>query len=253
MKSRLIIVVVALVLGGVAAVGAYAYLGAVQRAAETGSVMTDVVVAKQAIPRGVAASDLISGGYVQTVRMPLKYVSAGAISSVASVSDRVLAVPVDQGEVLTSARFQYPSEAGLAFAVPKDFVAVAIPVDEARGVGDLVKPGDRVAVLGTVQMKSGGPDETRIMVAGAKVLAVGQSTSAAANPSQTQQSGLFAAAQSGSSASSPTKTITVAVSAADAEKIVLAVEAGTVWLALLPGDQSSVVPGPGQTEATVLR
>jgi pilus assembly protein CpaB len=215
--------------------------------------MVEVLVAKQDIPRGMSANDLVSGGYAEAAQMPLRYVSAGAISSVKSVADRILIVPVDKGEVLTTARFQYSADAGLAYAVPKGFIAVAIPVDEARGVAGLVKPGDRVAVLGTITGKGGDVDHTRIMVQGARVLAVGQSTDAQSSTTQAQgSSGLGASAQS-SSQSGTTKTVTVAVSAGDAEKIVLAVEAGSVWLALLPGNASSVAPGPGQTESTVLK
>jgi len=251
MRSKLIIVVLAIALGGVAAFAAYSYLGGVQRAAEAGSTMTDVLVATQDIPRGTSANELMSSGAVQLVKMPLRYIASGAISSVTSVADRILAVDVSKGEVLTTARFQYPSEAGLAFNVPKGFVAVTIPVDDSRGVAGLVKPGDRVALVVTIATKSGQGDQTRIAIPGARVLAVGRSTGAEPTQQASASGGGIVSSQSNQPQSA--STVTLGLSSTDAERVVFAVESGRVWLALLPTTESSATPGPGVTAATVLR
>jgi pilus assembly protein CpaB len=249
MKGKLLIVVVALVLGGAAAFASYSYLSGVQRQAEAGSALTEVFVAVKDIPRGVAAEDLVPQGLVEAVSIPLRYVAEGAISSARSVAEKVLAVPVSKGEMLTAARFQYPNEAGLAFTVPKGFVAVTIPVDESRGMTGLLKPGDRVALLATIPTGGSQDNRTRIMLPGVRVLAVGSSTDAAPG-AQASGSG-SGIEQSGEAA--PARTVTVAVSAADAEKLVFAVEVGRVWMALLPSTASSAEPGPGQSASTVLR
>jgi pilus assembly protein CpaB len=201
------------------------------------------------------ASDLISQGLVQQVQMPRRYVSDGAVSSVDSISDRVLSGPVSKGEILTAGRFQSASEAGLSFSVPKGFVAVTIPVDDARGVAGLISPGDHVAVLATVSKKSITDQETRVIIPGVQVLAVGQNTGGQAPVVQSGQSGgvLGASQSSGGSAAGATSIVTVAVSPADAEKVVFAIESGSIWLVLLPGDSSAVKPGAGQTAVTVLR
>jgi pilus assembly protein CpaB len=242
MKGKILIVVAALVLGAVAAVASYSYLADVQKQTQAGSAMTEVYRATADIPRGVAAEDLVSQGMVERVSMPLRYVPEGAISSVRSVADQVLAVPVSKGEMLTTARFQYPNEAGLAFTVPKDFVAVTIPVDQARGMIGLLRPGDRVALLATVPTANGGT-QTRIMLPGVRVLAIGISTDVADT-----QSG-----EAGANDAKAPNSVTVAVSPADSERIVFALEAGRVWMALLPSTASSAPPGPGQTAATVLK
>ena len=114
MRSKLVLTVVAIALGGIAAFAAFSYLNALQRQAEAGSVMTEVLVAKQDIPRGADANTLLSLGLVEPTKIPLRYLPGGAVSSLRALTDMVLAVPLTRGEVLTSARFQYPSEAGLA-------------------------------------------------------------------------------------------------------------------------------------------
>lgn len=250
MKSKVLIAIVAVALGGVAAFAAFVYLSGVQRAAQAGSTMTDVLVAAQDIPRGTLANDLLSSGMAQVTKMPLRYIPSGAISSVTGVTDRVLAVPVTKGEVLTTARFQYPSEAGLSYNVPAGFVAVTVPVDDARGIAELVKPGDRVAVLITVANRTGGGDVTGYAVKGARVLAVGRSTGTEAQGTVQGSSG--GALGGSSSSSSGSKTITLAVSGDDAQKVVFAAEAGRLWLALLPTTESQVATVAPQSASTVL-
>lgn len=252
MRSKVLIAAVAIMLGGIAAFTAFAYLNGIQRAAEAGSRMTDVLVAAQDIPRGTSASDLLASGAAVVKKMPLRYVPEGAMSSLTGVTDRVLAVPVTSGEVLTSARFQYPSEAGLAFNVPPGLVAVTVPVDDARGVAGLVKPGDRVAVLITVASRDGKGDQTGYAVPGTKVLAVGRSTGAEAEGPRSTSGGGGALSGDGDK-TEVSNTITLAVSANDAEKVVFAAEAGRLWLALLPTTESAAASATVQSAATVLR
>lgn len=255
MRGKVLIVIAALALGGIAAFMTYSYLGSLERQVTAGSDLVGAYVAKQDIARGALASDLLSKGLVEQVRMPKRYVADGAVASLDSISGRVLASPVSKGEILTTGRFQSPSETGLAFTVPDGFVAVTIPVDDARGVAGLVSPGDHVAILATVAKKSVTDQETRIIVPGVQVLAVGQNTDAQGQATQpSQASGPLAAGQgSGGSQSGPTTIVTVAISVADAEKVVFAIESGSIWLALLPGTSERVTPGVGQTALTVLR
>jgi pilus assembly protein CpaB len=251
MKGKLLIVVAALVLGGIAAFSAYGFLGALQQEASAGNQPVKVYVATGDIARGASASDLIAKGLVQQVEMPKRYVPDGAAMSPDSVANRVLSGPVSKGEILTTGRFQYASEAGLAFSVPKGLVALTVPVDEARGVAGLISPGDHVAVLATVQKTSARDQETRIVVPGVQVLAVGQNTEAQGSiPAQAAQSGVLSSAQGSGGA---TTMVTLAVSPADSEKVVFAVESGSIWLILLPGTSQTVKPGGGQTVTSVLR
>lgn len=259
MRSKLLIIAAALVLGGIAAFASFQYLNAVRTEAEAGSRMTEVLVAKSEIARGMSADDMLAGGLIQRVQMPQRYVPEGAISSTRSVADRILAVALSQGEILTANRFQYPSEAGLAFNVPKDYIAVTVPVDEARSVAGLVKAGDRVVVLATVEIKGGagaqGGEETRIMIPGARVLAVGRNTGVSSGASANGQasSGGIVGGNGGQGQNQAVGSVTVALSPLDAEKVIYAVEAGRIWLALLPATASEATPGPGQSAQTVLK
>lgn len=249
MRSKLVLVVVAIALGGIAAFAAFSYLSGVQRQAEAGSVMTDVLVAVRDIPRGTDANTLLSSGLVETTKVPRRYVPSGAVSSLRSLTDMVLAVPVTKGEVITTARFQFPSEAGLAFGVPTGFVAVTVPLDDARGIAGLVKAGDRVAVLATISSKTADNARTKIVIPGARVLAVGRSTGAEPDAGKGATGGGTALSTGSDNAAD---TVTLAVSPLDAEKLVFMAETGGVWLALLPTTESEAPAGAGQSAGTVL-
>jgi pilus assembly protein CpaB len=253
MKGKLLIVVAALVLGGIAAFAAYGFLGSLQNEAAAGSQPVKVYVATEDIARGATASDLVAKGLVRQVEIPKRYVPDGAAISPESVANRVLSGPVSKGEILTTGRFQYASEAGLAFSVPAGLVALTVPVDDARGVAGLVSPGDHVAVLGTIDRSRNRGQESRIIVPGVRVLAVGQSTDAqGSGSSQPAQSGGLSSG--GSAVSGATRIgVTLAVSPSESEKIVFAVESGSIWLVLLPGSTETVRPGGGQDAVTVLR
>jgi pilus assembly protein CpaB len=257
-------VFVAVVLGAAAAVATYGYLGAVRREAQAGNQMTQVLVATQDIPQGMSCEEMISSGAAEQVRMPRRYIAEGAISSFSAVADRVLASPLSKGEMLTTQRFQLPSSAGLAFTVPKDFVAVTVPVNESRGLAGLLKPGDRVALVATIETTDEKTKEktemTRIAIPGARVLAVGSSTERApaasqGQPNQGNKSVAFAADKpSGQTGQTQVlRSVTLALSPTDAEKVVFATEVGKIWLALLPATGSSALPGLGQTASTVLQ
>lgn len=254
MRGKVLIVVAALLLGGIAAYLTFGYLGGLQRQATAGSELVTVYRAREDIERGALASGLIANGLVEIVDMPKRYVPEGAISSADGLADRVLSGSLSKGEILTAGRFQYASDAGLAFSVPEGLVAVTIPVDDARGVAGLISPGDHVAVLATLEDNTNQISYTRVIVGGVQVLAVGQNTgSSGPTPSGVQSGGVVGAAESGSAASSSVTIVTVAASAADAERIVYGVEVGSIWLALLPDKDEAVERGPGQHELSVFK
>ena len=253
MKGKLLIVVAALVLGGIAAFAAYGFLGSLQRETTAGTQPVTVYVATEDIARGASASDLVAKGLVHQVEMPRRYVPDGAAISADSLADRVLSASVSKGEILTTGRFQYANEAGLAFSVPAGLVALTVPVDDARGVAGLISPGDHVAVLGTIDRSRNRGQESRIIVPGVQVLAVGQNTDAQGS-SSTQPGQDSVLSSGGSVASGAARPIvTLAVSPSESEKVVFAAESGSIWLVLLPGSTDTVRSGGGQDASTVLR
>lgn len=250
MRSRLIILIVALLLGGVAALTTNWYLNRATERLEAGTEPVEVLVASETIPRGALADDLLDDGLIVTREVPRRYVSADAVSSPKAIRGQVLAAPLSAGELVTTARFQAPLEAGLAYSVPDGLVAVTIPSDAVRGVAGLLQPGDFVMVTATFEPGPNGVEAlTRVLLPKARVLAVGTDVGAPAAEEPTNDRSLTANTSSGpeEQAAQAAPTVTLALAPLDVEKIVFAEEQGSVWLALLPATETELPATAGRT------
>jgi len=252
MRSKLIIIILALVLAGVSAALAMRYVSSARTEVASSSEPVEILVAQEDVPRGMAAEELVAKTMVALEKVPQRFVAAGAMSSARALEGQVLNTPLSKGEQLTTARFSVPSAAGLAYSIPKEYVAIAIPVDEVKGISGLVKPGDHIAVFATFAPGPAGEENiTKILLPDAKVLAVGGTLSSeAAAPTEQKSGGLAAASRSDAPAAN---TMTLSVTAADAEKLVFAEETGKVWVTLLPATGETAPAAPGQTIRTVFK
>ncbi len=254
MRTRLLIVALALVLAGVAASLAMRYVSSARTEVASGSKPVEILVAQEDIPRGISSEELIAKDMVTIEQVPQRFVAAGAISSPRVIEGQVLSNPLSRGEQLTTARFSTPSAAGLAYSIPREYVAIAIPVDEVKGISGLVRPGDHLAVFATFAPGPNGEENiTKLLLADAKVLAVGgqlSSEAAAQNPAEEQVSTIGGASRT--DAATP-QSMTLAVSPADAGKLIFAEETGKVWATLLPATAEDSPEAPGQTIRTVFK
>lgn len=253
MKSKVVIIVVALFLAGVAALFAGRYLNSARSNIAGESQPVEVLVAQEDVPQGTPADEMLSKKMVTLQQVPRRFTAAGAVSTGKAIQGMVLSTPLTRGQQITPDQFAAPEAAGLAFSIPKQQLAIAIPIDEVTGVGGLLKPGDHVALYVTLSPgPRGEKDLTKLLLADAKVLAVGTSLRGESAPSQNKSSGAVASRTEGDAAAAA-KTITLAVSPADAERVVFAEDTGRVWCALLPATAGDVPAGTGQTVRTVVR
>jgi pilus assembly protein CpaB len=249
MRARIAILVVALLLGVLAAYFAATYLMGARQVIEEEQEPVEVLVAQQDLEPGATAEELLDQEYIALEEIPRQYVSEGAVSSPVAIEDKVLATAVAKGEQITEARFKLPEEAGLAYAVPKDFMAVSIPNNAITGVSGLIRPGDHVAVFSTFDPTASAEEAvTRIVIPKARVLAVGADVSAEEAPldEAEEDSGVLGGGgQVGTMPDAP-GTVTLALAAADAEKVVFTAELGSVWLGLLSSETAEIPSTPGQ-------
>ncbi len=252
MRSRIVILVVAVALGVLAAVLTGRYIDSLQRGVAAEDEPIEVLVAQDTLARGASADELIEEGLIVRESIPRRYVAEGAVSSAASIEGQVLAEGVSAGEQITQARFKFPSQAGLAYSIPADYVAVAISNNAVKGVAGLVKPGDHVMAVVTFDPGPDGQPLSQIFIRKARVLAVGTSVGAEPAAAATNGGGGLGG-QSAQEQEQPTaNTITLALSPADVERLVFAEEKGTVWLALLGSTETEAPVTPGQTLESVL-
>lgn len=252
MKSRVVIIIVALVVAGAAAFMAGRYLQSARSNIAQESQPIEVLVASEDVPQGTSADEMISKKMVALQQVPRRFTAAGAVSTPKAVEGMVLAMPLTRGQQLTPDQFAAPSIAGLAFSIPKQQLALTIPVDEVSGVGGLVKPGDHVVLYATFSPgPKGEKDLTTLLLGDAKVLAVGTMLRKDSAEQQNSKGGLTSSRSSTSDEIA--KTLTLSVSPEDVERVVFAEETGRVWCALLPATTQEIPTSTGQTIRTVVR
>jgi pilus assembly protein CpaB len=196
-----------------------------------------VLVAKTVIAAGTTLRDAVAHGDLQLKDVPEVAVVPGALSDVSGISDEVALVPIYTGQQIVSAEFGSATQAsssGLALA--KGDVAISVQLADPNRVAGFVQPGSDVAIFlnGALPSASGAAQQTttRLLLPKVEIVAVGPSTVEPAENGKANPEAI------------PRALMTLAVTQQEAEKIITAQSAGTLWFGLLNG-QSRVTPDKG--------
>ncbi len=175
MKTRtLMVIILALVCGGAAAIGIDQLR---QRAVAASQVeMTTVLVAAVDVPRGA----MVTPDILTVHNWPKSMVQAGAIRNRDDALDRAVIVPLVRGEPILEAKLADKSAGrGLAAMIPIGMRAFTIHTPHvAGGVGGFIQPGNRVDVLLTTRTSKSdetGGGATTTLLQNVQILAVDQS------------------------------------------------------------------------------
>jgi pilus assembly protein CpaB len=247
MKYTIILLVV---LGIIAAISAV-LLVQTMRVSMTGGRNTgsvDVAILKKSLP----AMSVLTADTIEISKIKAKEAPAGYISSSTQAVGKILAVPVVQGQVLTSsALITQGSEAQLAAAVPPGMRAVSVALSSNSVSGGLLYPGCVVDVLATFKLSGSGRNDIKgeaistTLLYGIQVLAV-QGESVISKPEDETKEKLTS--KSNLAGGSQRVSVVLLVDPKQAEALQLAMDNGTVSLAMRnPLDQQDV-----RSEATVL-
>lgn len=253
MRSKMLILTVAVVLGLLAVLFGARYLESARADIAAAAEPVMVLVATRDVPAGTPTEQLLDQEYAEEKEIPRQYVADGAISSLSSIKGKVLAVPLTRGEQLTTSRFKLAEEVGLAYALPEGYVAISVPDNPARGVSGFIAPGDYVMVICSFDPGEIEEAVSKILIKKARVLATGTETSQTVSPSASQQAEGGGMLGSSGSTSSGVQTLTLALTPVDAERLVFAQEVGSVWYTLLSSSSVAVPDTAGETFPPVLR
>ncbi|MGW1005079.1 Flp pilus assembly protein CpaB [Streptomyces sp. NPDC002520] len=163
-------------------------------------------------------------GQFEKIEMPRRWLSGNAVTDLSQIRGKIAVTTLRSGSLLqTDMIVDRP-------ALQPGQQEVAIMIDAATGVAGKITPGSRVNVFATFAgKKDADPDQSKIIVTGARVLDVGRITALDPDNSKNQQ---------------PTEAvpITFALSTLDAQRITYAESfAQRVRLALVaPGSETSV-------------
>jgi pilus assembly protein CpaB len=133
-----------------------------------------IVRAKEDIPEMSTVYDTM----LETVEIPANYVYPDTVSVPDEIIGHVAAVPVKKGQLIMKNMLFTPGpDTGISLQVAPNKRALALPVDEIRGVAKLIRPGDRVDIIATVDVGKGQNQrrEATILMQDVPILATGVS------------------------------------------------------------------------------
>jgi pilus assembly protein CpaB len=222
--------IVALILGGIAAKMAFDFVQKRQNGTLTEVKRPQVVVAKHGIEAGaVLTEDDLALGEVSP-----DAVTDNVFTTTQQLVGRVTMVPVIQGQVIAATllapRGMGP---GLQAAVPIGMRAATFEINEMTGVAGYIVPGCHVDVVQTLKDEKTGLPLARTLVQNVKVTAVGMRHS----PQDGDGGG---------------RSVTLLVTPAQAELLELASAIGRPRFALRGGNDLSVVETKGVTFAELV-
>ena len=209
------------------------------------SAMKDVVVATQ----DLLANTVLDERVVQRIQVPAKYQQPRALADLREAVGRVVAVPVPRGAQVLMTYLEDQGRTALSYEVPRGRRAVTIAVTDVTGVGGLVRPSNVVDILGTFEYgrpsgAAGGrityseeKTETRVLLQNVPVVAVGQEhRGARPDPMRSDQAQSLSQQAEAEARTRGNRTevrnVTVLVSPAEVQELVLAQQIGTLTLSL---------------------
>lgn len=254
--GRTLAIVAALVLAGVATFAIFRYVDGLRDEAFQEAELVEVYTASAVIPAGTAAQTIIGQGLIEVDDVPREDRPDNAITSLEQIQGLVTLDRVLAGEVIQAARFGDPATAAATgFEIPEDRQAISIEVGVPPGVAGYIKPQDRISVIAHIAAPAPsevvlGPDGTPVeptqegdaaeetrsqfVVQDIEVLAVGRRVVTTNEQGQTQDQ------------VQQTESVltTIAVTDQDAEKLVFALNEGSLYFTLLPeGYEAQDTPG----------
>jgi pilus assembly protein CpaB len=259
-NRRVIGLVAAVVLAGVATILLIQYVRTADERARQDEALSEVFVAQGDIQPGIAANEAIAQGLIARDEVPARTVPPNAIADLEQVSGEVVTVPIYEGDVIVAPRFgQTVAQATGLLEIPEGTQAVTIEAGVVPGLAGFVQPGDLVSVVGTLELPGGGSapaddddeDEatptaavsagitTRYLVQNVTVLAVGQRVIAPEVEGEEVQ------------ASDERYLFTLAMPPENIEQVIFGTQQGTLWFTLVPDPQDDAEPErfdtPGRT------
>jgi Flp pilus assembly protein CpaB len=272
MRSRGLVVVLALILATLATAGVFLYSKGVRENAIEGGDLRTVVVSKVNIPANTDLNAFIRDRQFEEIQVPEDAVIADPVSSVSQLQNQRNSVFIFANEQIPIARIRGNQVPGGLLSIPEGYQALTVALEAPRAISGALTGGDNVTLYASFEditltaftekglkkaikqasnptaAEEAAPDDagqqgevdlptfdaTVTLVPQVEVLRVIRPT----------RDGGVVADQQEQDSSSTTLQIILALTPEDAQKFVFSLEQGEVYLSLLPPDQEGVELDP---------
>jgi pilus assembly protein CpaB len=248
MRSRGLVVAIAVVLAVAAAAAVILYTQGVKEDVATGGELTRVIVATQQIPANQSLDPLVDQGIFTEIQLPADALVEGAVTDVEQLRGVTTTTPILANEQISTSRLSSAKRPLNLTGVSEGHVGVAVELDAPQGGVGNIQPGDSVQVFATyqgVQVIKGDlrklinnaaagatspkvdlPDFTLTLIPTVRVLRI-------QNPSVDTETGR---------SDSSRIQVTLDLLPQDAQNLVFAQENARIWLGLLPPGEDGTQP-----------
>ena len=149
-SRRTAILIGAIAVGVVAVVLIWQYVRNIENTMLEDSLPVPVFIAGQPIARGTAGETALTDKSIDSATVPQKYKPSTAITSEDAVTKKVALFDIAPGTIIVNGMFVDPSTTQISFRERlknKTHVAISMNVDQVRGVGGFLVPGDEVNMM----------------------------------------------------------------------------------------------------------
>lgn len=209
-----------LLLSVMTATSIYVYTSGIESRVRAQQDLIPTLIVRQPIPVGISLSNAFSTGMVELKQIPRQSLPVLAIQSVNEVNGLLVALhEMQPGQFVTTPNFGKKATNTSVLEIPQGMLAMTVTIGEPEKVGAFLQPGSEIAIFGTSGSISGGGQSkiTKLLFPQILVIAIGnQMTAIVGNAAPLSTSNL----------------ITVAVTPAQALKLVHAVRTVALYFAL---------------------
>ncbi|UDY22523.1 Flp pilus assembly protein CpaB [Nocardioides sp. Kera G14] len=237
MERRRILVVAAALVAALGAVLVFLYVRSADNRAEDQYQTTEVLVAASQINPGETIEAATGAGKIVKKAVANGSLLADYQTDTSALTSQVALTTIYPGEQIVASKFGTTAAPASALQIPKNQVAVSVNLTDPARVAGFVNPGSQVGIYMTGTDPKSGKPFAQVLLPSITVIGVG-STTPVSTTTTDQTTGNQTTEQL------PRTLLTLAVSPADAQKILFAQGNGELAFALLPADGStSIKPG----------
>ncbi len=243
MGRRTVLLIAALVVAALGTVLIFVYVKNADDRAQADAAPVDVLVATQDVAAGTSAADASNAGAFEIKEVPTSAAAEGALTDITIISDQVALAPIFPGQQILAQMFGAPgSVSGLN--VPKDKLAISVQLGDPERVAGFVAPGSEVAIFATIARTGAEGQSTQVLLSEVEVIGVGATS--LSTQTVTTDTGEQTTEEI------PRAILTLAVVQKEAQKVINAQSAGSLYFGLL-GDGAKVSTGKPTTPQNLFR
>ncbi len=242
MDRRKALLAVAAVIAALGTMLVFLYVrGADTRADERYEAVQVLRVVKQIEP-GETVDAAQAAGKIETSSISQKDMLPDALTGTEGIAGKVATTALYPGEQVISSKFGATGTTN-GLTVPKGKIAISVNLTDPARVAGFVNPGDKVAIFMTGAGGAEGGAFSRLLLANVQVIGAGTTTMVATT---TTEAGVETTDQL------PKTLLTVAVTQAEAERVLYAAGNGELSFGLLNND-SKVAASKGVTDLNLFK